>query len=721
MTRWQDWLAWAKRHATFANLRHLLAIAGVLIVLAVGVLATWTMTRTPGEIIVSSPQVYTRERLVNDRYDEAHWLQKQLKLLDSTADLTTGTITKSIERSVHGGVTIGQDSTGPSSAETRGNSAGAVAKEASLPFDLQFVIRASIRDTIRELALENSLDDRHDLRGNSIYGLKFDTTVIPGSERDSALIDVSVDLEDLGTVKAYTEKQDPDMNGLPQYISDYYRNASGQNASSKRTLVYRLNQIYLSWVSDVERRLNQYSEKLSSRESCPCPLGSNCPSAKKIAEQALAGVLGEKIALPASTFTAEQYYISSWPVPLGYPLNSVLHINVSAPAEASAECSAVVKFSVSPVLDQVYHVDLSNHIPASYFNGNNLFEIGTNGSGVYLQILDVQLTSFLSFDGDRILKIHQYLQQKNLLSPTQLPPLDKTSRSPVQAKYFLMPTGLFNFIERAAKEDQFAYALLPRSELAGYLVDNLSSTAASVEAAGATGQVGGGVKVVNALREARASPRTVGFVEAKGGKIEFGWFVDSNQLDRPTQKSHLALVSIPAWISEIKLCIRTSWKSSGLKAAFKRFHTAADVSKDCDQELNVPVPEDMEALDSIIISSIERPPPRIFSQLMDNSTLTACSPASILVPGEHLWRNTVVTLGGQRASRIIVLPDMRGIVAEFDSLLPTGAPDTAAAPDDRLVRVWTTEGSDTASKAIRVMQATNPTHCKGITFGNQSD
>ena len=41
-------------------------------------------------------------------------------------------------------------------------------------------------------------------------------------------------------------------------------------------------------------------------------------------------------------------------------------------------------------------------------------------------------------------------------------------------------------------------------------------------------------------------------------------------------------------------------------------------------------------------------------------------PTHLLITGERLWRNTIVTLGGQKADRIEVLPDMVGITATFD-------------------------------------------------------
>lgn len=42
--------------------------------------------------------------------------------------------------------------------------------------------------------------------------------------------------------------------------------------------------------------------------------------------------------------------------------------------------------------------------------------------------------------------------------------------------------------------------------------------------------------------------------------------------------------------------------------------------------------------------------------------------AEILIEGQNLWRSTVVTIGAQRSRGILVLPNMKGIIAEFDKI-----------------------------------------------------
>jgi hypothetical protein len=89
-------------------------------------------------------------------------------------------------------------------------------------------------------------------------------------------------------------------------------------------------------------------------------------------------------------------------------------------------------------------------------------------------------------------------------------------------------------------------------------------------------------------------------------------------------------------------------------------------------------------------------------RLIPSQTLEACAPGSILIPGFRLWRSSVVTIGAQRADRIAVLPNMRGIIADFKEVQrPVGLADGGKAVKEEL-RVWTSEGVDTARERIMI-------------------
>ncbi|MBS0559402.1 MAG: hypothetical protein JSR21_05045 [Proteobacteria bacterium] len=185
----------------------ILAVAGLAVFCAAwfgpGIL-TRIGQPTTGAIYVSGPQVYTRERLVNDRYREDAWLLNQLN-----REATFGT-TESIDRrrsmSLVGTASAGRDGGDKPAADAgsgdgktgdgkTGAGAGAATQAGRIdltPFD-KFRAALTYREQIRTMIIENQLDDRHDLRGNSLYRLRFDAAVIPGDNTlASAKVTVSV-------------------------------------------------------------------------------------------------------------------------------------------------------------------------------------------------------------------------------------------------------------------------------------------------------------------------------------------------------------------------------------------------------------------------------------------------------------------------------------------------------------------------------------------------
>jgi hypothetical protein len=156
-----EWLR-ARRWLIPSRLAVLAAAAVLLYFLLVQPPPVWPFL-TAGRIYVESPGVYTRERLVNDRYSQDFWLKSQLTQLDQSEDLVRQ---YRLSRLQAGAAPAGETPE---------------PERVVLAFQDELMLRAAIRDKIRQMILENLLDDRHDLTGNSIYGLKFDTAVVPGT------------------------------------------------------------------------------------------------------------------------------------------------------------------------------------------------------------------------------------------------------------------------------------------------------------------------------------------------------------------------------------------------------------------------------------------------------------------------------------------------------------------------------------------------------------
>jgi hypothetical protein len=151
-------------------------------------------TRTTGAIFVSGPQVYTRERLVNDRYREDAWLAT---VLGNTTELVFGVAATSVRNSSYNGsFSVAAQPSG--AAPTEGDSKSAEKSNAAAvpislsPFD-DLQARLAYRERVGTQTIENQLDDRHDLHGNSLYRLRFDVAILPGNNTSaSAKITVKI-------------------------------------------------------------------------------------------------------------------------------------------------------------------------------------------------------------------------------------------------------------------------------------------------------------------------------------------------------------------------------------------------------------------------------------------------------------------------------------------------------------------------------------------------
>lgn len=190
-------------------------------------LATWIQNPriqdTFGKIIVESPEVYTRERLVNDRLRQAVWLRKQMH---ATEDVLTEGVFRShegqwaqhlatamsLQATANDRVYGGNDESGPDGAagntndatesetETRDSpDAPAVSKPVVDPIETGtslelFRAMNEYREQVRTELMQTQLDDRHDIDGNTLYRLNFNTTIIHG-RRSDALAVIRVELE----------------------------------------------------------------------------------------------------------------------------------------------------------------------------------------------------------------------------------------------------------------------------------------------------------------------------------------------------------------------------------------------------------------------------------------------------------------------------------------------------------------------------------------------
>ena len=177
----------------------------MLVFMLIFVFISWLPELTPGFIydffnkgqggivIVDSPEVYSRERLINDRFRQASWLEKEL---DESPDMSFGNQAISDLHQILGQDTkIGisnsapEDGSAPKIAEESDTGPGKMSSPGTSvsPSERFRDIRA-YREEIRTEMMETLLDDRHDIKGNTLYRLKFDTTVLPEDKTEKLAV-----------------------------------------------------------------------------------------------------------------------------------------------------------------------------------------------------------------------------------------------------------------------------------------------------------------------------------------------------------------------------------------------------------------------------------------------------------------------------------------------------------------------------------------------------
>jgi hypothetical protein len=231
-------------------------------------------------------------------------------------------------------------------------------------------------------------------------------------------------------------------------------------------------------------------------------------------------------------------------------------------------------------------------------------------------------------------------------------------------------------------------------------------------------------------------PVVVGFgspnkdVREDDRRTVFGWVVrprlapkidgDESRIRQVTQHYPLsAVVSVPSWWRSLKLIVRTAWIESDGDDDWIELTELAKVAKCAPEETDsryrtcrvhfVRVPGSVKEISHKLKYEVrEEPyidsnaePTALFEQVLQIG-----QPGEIILQGGRLWRSTVVTVGQQRADRIVVLPDMNGVIAEFTCVRPP-----QNGEQEQLVTVWTSEGSTRTPLRVRLRSAYPKQRC----------
>lgn len=221
------------------------------------------------------------------------------------------------------------------------------------------------------------------------------------------------------------------------------------------------------------------------------------------------------------------------------------------------------------------------------------------------------------------------------------------------------------------------------------------------------------IKANTAQYEAiRRQPLVVGFTErgntcstpdqSCSEELSFGWLFgpsftlsddgkSTNFRHTLAQKSVAAQLAVPAWLDVLGITVETSWrKENGDNVVTDAANRAVASTVNYQLKLPSTIVDVFDTLDK----ARGREPRVDQYQYLE---VVEGQPANVLITGRDVWRSAEVHIGSQRATLVRLLPNNRGVVAHFDDIASTSGMSKSENGTVRLT-LHTSEGEVVAGQ-----------------------
>lgn len=684
---------------------------------------------TTGVIIVSSPEVYSRERLVNDRFQEATWLDSELRKIDKL--YWGATVSKSQKIQNVTGLQVGANQSadnlklpnvtpGPQPDGTDKSSSRAQTSQQpsvdglaqSSPIE-RFRDRVAYREEVRAASLETQLDDRHDIRGNTLYRVKFSVTIVP--EHDTS-----------AWALVYVELRGAD-------------NTSGaENDASAET--------YHDWLKYYEDQLNDEVDRLSDRSTNDWEPDEftkfsgyvvTALQDRACRDKADTDCKGRLTARTASTQAKMEdlkrdYFAVHHPDCNPRTWTAKGQKTCDRLPELQAGCDS----SLSPL----------EFCPWQFGNHERLEALLQDYRAVFYQ--DIPEESW-----PRPRPFFRQVIANYLLWRLNEHHLDLWSAQVVECEIGMcrikldqLEGGAVKFTAALSADQVFAYAVSPK-ESVQRIADLASSQRERQLALGMSLQsqrvplnlvttlLQQSEKDDSLLQAVRRKPLVVGFAPpgaaspephsaseaakgaAKDDVANFGWIIGprfdigdagtARFRHSASENDVSAIISVPSWWKSAVVTVTTCWVDERQVRKIPPEGLGVDRYAECKDKHEeghlIQLPSHLDEIARKLgLDAVRRPSVLPRPVLTKDILVEAGERADILIEGNHLWRSTVVTLNGKPADNITVLPDMKGIVARFNQI---ARPPPGQVQQE--LKVFTSEGSVRAGW-VNVLQRSTP-------------
>jgi hypothetical protein len=714
---------------------------------------------TYGLIFVDTPEVYTRERLVNDRFEQDAWLRRQLaasenkKFGSQVLRMASSFAASQMVGAVDGNVGVAEQKDDATAKESNKDGKDREASESepqehsgpedasvdASPVDV-FRDTLAFREEIRNEIIENQLDDRHDLFGNTLYRFKFDVTIIPDFDTSAyAIIEAALS----GPVEARTENR-PDFNSTESFEEEVAALISWLGPVA----VAELGSVYDEWLSHLGRELAEeyrVASRLVNGED----------------EATLLDFVDFAIDIATNTLSP----FGASPEDRQVEQTTLIEgCDAARPDSNAVNCLVDrLRRATTGYYQGLTRMEalsrLTRHYARTRFAQRNprLYDYTRVSRPYDLEVLP-RVAQITYYDKKRLQKEVDSLRQLEGKLPPGEDVLDNvfakakgigfdsagnikvSKEKPPQIKRSI---GLVHFIRDLTAPERnstYTYAVTPK-ERVQHISDAVQQEQAiefglSAQAASAETALGNVRQRREQMQSIRRQPLVVGFSADSGSTA--GWLVGprfrmpADPEDRvtfrhaPIQQALAAVVSVPSWWRHVTVRVYGHWRDEEggqIPEVATRLPTpspnrdrtrvepanATVEERDARTlilEVEVALPHGDEGITKAFIPNVESAPEIFEKEMEERIQLRVGKRARVLIPGRNLWRSTVVTLGAQLADEITVLPNMEGIIAQFDEVArPALRPTPRGEFGDVPLTVWTSEGKDQVEGRIYVQQA----------------
>jgi hypothetical protein len=592
--------------------------------------------------------------------------------------------------------------------------------------------RLAYREEIRSELISNALDDAHDLGNNTLYRLSFDATVFPGSDTSAwAVVGVQVLLP----------RSEDSSNLMPPGMISSTRFAKIANDRIVEQAIEYGTQIQRECAKkaipecmaelrpDTLLNLVKLTQAAARSDGLTAAATPVAPVAPKQPEKFTLEKANRLAPFFSAISGSSNFFQRS--SPKGPPTKFLsegrlddlvqdLHRRGGEPnAKATAESIAAgaylaaltgLQYQVASENDVVPMGDACTLNPAKRLHG---FKIDP-GTGVAIfdpdmaELTTIREHHFLDAFSERELfikgedSINQgecFKRLKSTLKKRVKQTIDSDGSNQVYAYGATPKETVQRVSEVMARRNTSEFALAAQAVTGAASIDTMFSYIRANDA------------LFHALRR---QPLAVGFSGSLSplgqvGPASFGWILGPKYEIRydgksqsagfrhaPMQNSLAGIISVPAAFEFINLRVTRCWKGT---AEIWGYGTAGPCQPSGDLvKVNLPVDgKRVFQLDPVTIAGQHHI--QIAPDSPKSYRVKVGEPTSLVIRGEHLWRNTTVLLGSQEADAVKVLPDMRGILATFNKVRPPSA--SGADPSAGMeLRVITSEQSVVAGTVL---------------------